>query len=47
MNNRLSHTEEHVSDLENRIMETAQSEQQKGKNKEFTLRGLWNNFKAN
>ena len=39
--------EEFISDLENRIMETAQSEEQKGKNKEFTLRVLWNNFKAN
>ena len=31
MNSRLSHTEEHISDLQGRIMEITQSEQQKEK----------------
>ena len=31
MNSRISDTEEHISDLEDRIMETTQREQQKGK----------------
>ena len=31
INSRLGDTEEHISNLENRIMEITQSEQQKGK----------------
>ena len=49
MNTRLSHTEEHISDLQGRIMEITQSEQQKEKQikkNESNLRNLWDNIKC-
>ena len=50
INSRLGDTEEHISNLENRIMEITQSEQQKGKQifkNENSLRDLWDNIKHN
>ena len=41
MNTRLSHTEEHISDLQGRIMEITQSEQQKQKQ----ILKKWKQFK--
>ena len=42
INSRQGGTEEHMSDLEDRIMEIMQSEQQKEKH-EDSLRDLWDN----
>ena len=49
MNSRLSDIEEHISDLENRVMETTQSEKQKEKQilkNENSLWDLWRNIKC-
>ena len=48
MNSRLDDTEEHISELEDRIMESTQSEQQKEKTiflNGTSLRDRWDNIK--
>ena len=48
MNSRLDDTEEHISELEDRIMESTQSEQQKEKTiflNGNSLRDRWDNIK--
>lgn len=48
MNSRLDDTEEHISELEDRIMESTQSEQQKEKTiflNGNNLRDRWDNIK--
>ena len=49
INSRLGDTEKHINDLEDRIIEITQSEQQKEKHisiDESRLRGLWKNVKC-
>ena len=46
INSRIGDTEEYISDLEDRIMEITQLEQQKGHlNRENKLRDCWDNIK--
>ena len=46
INGRIGDTEEYISDLEDRIMEITQLEQQKGNlNSENKLRACWDNIK--
>ena len=46
INSRIGDTEEYISDLEDRIMEITQLEQQKGNlNSENKLRACWDNIK--
>ena len=44
INSRLSHTEEHISDLEDRIMKVIQKEKKKHEKYENSLGNFWDNI---